>query len=622
MSMTIQPLVLTPKHHPAESLLGYTLRVSEKNGYDTPWHVMAHAGLSQGKMGSAGFPAEKLAAALARKASELEPISYCKVTESMGQEFSLLGHSLGQSLQYGPMRLTRPQFCPHCAQEKGFLEAFWDLTLVVACPEHCCTLVDSCPECGEKLKWFRPGILTCRCGANLANATTELVNDELVSMMAIMQAKLHGKPVDMIENTCGFPKHELNNLSLRSLLVLIDILGLHNLSSHGQDADDPMSIVQSAIEVLHNWPNGYREFLRRVGKRNEHSQKSVTGLRKHFEKLYYSLFKRRSPLVGIGFMRNEFVRFGLEEWGEGVVDNKLLRGEQIYKRFVSNFEQASRLGVRPITLRRWGEQGVVPMNMISTGKLKRYVVDSNAVSMKKAEGRTLGDRAAAAYVRLPVSVLKSLRNSRHYEVSHVPSRLKAFHENDLKLFSSLLSSKGVAVADIPAGSVSLCEVMRLKFRRDEGKADFIREMLSGRIEVIGRTSGSPADIMFSKNEVGQFLRDKRARAENDTWSLSEAAKYLHCDPVVLPTLIREGLLEIVNVPSGRRVTEQSVKNFEAKFVSVAKLAKQIGTSSRLLQRKIAKKNIPIKTFERGYGKADQPFVSREYDDHLSEIFVL
>jgi hypothetical protein len=615
----IQPLVLTPHHYPTESLLGYTLRIAERNGYDTPWHVMTHAGLSQRNMDTAGFSYKKLAIILARDANELEPISYYKVLGDGKYEFKLLGHSFGQSLKFRPLCLTKPQFCAHCAKENGFLDAFWDLSFAVACPIHRRTLADTCPTCSKRIKWFRPGILTCKCGASLEDATTENVSNELASMMALIHAKVHNKPIGAIDNSCGLPINELGSLPLRSLLLLIDTLGRHNMSENGNIVDAPMSIVLSAIEVLRNWPNDYHEFLQRIDKGNLQAEERAIGLRKRFKKLYFSLFKRNRPLEGVDFLRQEFVRFGLQEWGEGVVDNKLLRGELIYKRFVSLSEQARRMGVWRTTLKRWIEKGVVQMSTVNVGNRRRHVIDSNAVKLKKAEGKVLGDRAAASFVGLPPGVLKSLRNSGHYKVRHVTPRLASFHEVDLDSFIRSLCSMGSVVAERPEDSMFLGDVIRLQFRSIEGKADFIREVLSKNMKVIGRTGDSPVDLLFQREEVEVFLRDKRAEAENGTWSLSEAAKYLCSDPGVIRTIIDEGLLGSVKAPNGMRVTEKSVKDFDAKFVSVAKLTKIIGTSSTRLQKEIAKQNIPLKKFRRRYCYIDQPFVSREYDNLLTGI---
>lgn len=222
-------------------------------------------------------------------------------------------------------------------------------------------------------------------------------------------------------------------------------------------------------------------------------------------------------------------------------------------------------------------------------------------------------------MRTWLSVLNSLRNSVHYLVHYLPTYLKSYHKEDLQSFINLLLSFGDVISEIPHDSISLSEVMLLKFRNDEGKADFMREVLSKRVGVIGRTGDGLAGLLFDREIVEHFLRDKRAEAENGTWSLREAAKYLHCDQTTLPTLIQQDLVEAVEVSTGKRVTEKSVKEFDARFVSLAKLAKSNETSSRCLQFKCMNQNIPLELFRRGYGKVDQPFVRREYLDLLNEI---
>lgn len=604
-----------------ESLLGYVLRISEENGYNTPWHVLSYAGFSQNQMRTAGFSTEKLAAVLGRDAAELEHISYCGISKDGDCEFRIVGQTLGKALGYSPLRLFKPSFCPHCAQESGFLDAFWDLNFVVGCPKHCCTLINKCHVCDKELGWFRPGILKCECGTSLFNVPIQKIDQELAELMSIILAKVHGKPLSTISNCSGFPISELENVPLRSMLVGLSTLGRFNLLSSGVVADsDPMCVANGAVEALRDWPVGYHEFLRRLYLHNSNeSTESVIGLRKRFEQFYGAMFKRKRRTEGFEFIRNEFVRFGLEEWGEGIVDKKMLRGQSEYARYISKAEFANQLGVRPITLKNWAVHGLVPMKVVNMGNIKRYVVDSKAIHFpKKADGRSMGVREAAAFVGLPVSVLKSLRNSGHYSVRHLASTLKSFHEKDLQAFIDLVLSFGDEKAVIPHSSISLGKVMLFKFRNEEGKAEFIREVLSHRIEVEGRTGGNLAGLLFYRTQVEQFLRDKRAEAENGTWSLREAAQYLHCDPLVLPALIQQGLIEAVEFSTGKRVIEKSLKDFDTKFVSLARLAKSEETSSRSLQTLCTNQNIPLEMFNRGYGKAGQPFVKREHRDRLSD----
>lgn len=69
-------LVRTPAPKATESLLGYVLRVSESNGYSTPTHLFALAGLGRGQDQIPGFPYEKLAKIVGRAPEELHAIAY------------------------------------------------------------------------------------------------------------------------------------------------------------------------------------------------------------------------------------------------------------------------------------------------------------------------------------------------------------------------------------------------------------------------------------------------------------------------------------------------------------------------------------------------------------------
>lgn len=211
-------LLRTPAHVATESLLGYVLRVSEVNGYDTPWHVLSLAGFGQKEMRTAGFPAGKLSTVLGRNTGDLEGIAYCGYQENGDRYYKILSHFLGNGLTEGPFRLDKPAFCPHCVAEDGYLDAFWDLSIAVVCPRHGCQLLDACPKCGKKLRWFRRGLLTCECGAAFDEVILEQADHSLVELMAILKAKLHGDPITNLSNSAGFNMEMLEGMSLRSFI--------------------------------------------------------------------------------------------------------------------------------------------------------------------------------------------------------------------------------------------------------------------------------------------------------------------------------------------------------------------------------------------------------------------
>jgi len=158
------------------------------------------------------------------------------------------------------------------------------------------------------------------------------------------------------------------------------------------------------------------------------------------------------------------------------------------------------------------------------------------------------------------------------------------------------------------------------FGNSVAKGELIASIMDGKIKPVGRIGGQIQDIILQKSDSAAFWKKTRFIAEGKTFSPAEAATHLHCDPTILGALIKEGSLQAIQVPAGIRLTEKSVMEFGTKFVSVAKLAKKIGTSSRKLQRELLKRDIQFTKYERGYGKSDQAFVSAMDEARLDEIF--
>lgn len=66
MNSSIVPLVVTPAPMPTESMMGFILRTSEVNGYDSPNFILRHAGMTENEIRSARPPIYKLAQLYAR----------------------------------------------------------------------------------------------------------------------------------------------------------------------------------------------------------------------------------------------------------------------------------------------------------------------------------------------------------------------------------------------------------------------------------------------------------------------------------------------------------------------------------------------------------------------------
>src|ERR1035438_594813 len=142
-------LVRHPAPRPTESLVGYVLRLSEVNGYNSMWSLYDLAGLKQSEVRTCGFKLEKLAAIANRSSSELHHIGF-SAPLNKPRWARLLGHQVVPT----DLKILTPGLCPLCVAEMGFIEAHWHLTLMVGCPIHGCIPATFCPECGKRLRLF------------------------------------------------------------------------------------------------------------------------------------------------------------------------------------------------------------------------------------------------------------------------------------------------------------------------------------------------------------------------------------------------------------------------------------------------------------------------------------
>lgn len=239
-------LVRTPKPADTESFLGYVLRVSEANGYDTPWHILKLAGVSQDEMTKAKFPVNKIARILGVSTEVFDHIAYT-YQGHLAKEYKLLGHPLGSSINQPILRLSSPALCPECVSADGYIDAFFDLKLAVACPVHKRAVISHCPICGEALRLFRPGLLICKCGASLADAAPVPVTPAVIDLMNILKAKLHSAHLTPSSIKQHLPIENLLTMPLRALITnLPNLLKLNGVNTR----KNPLHAAELIAEAL------------------------------------------------------------------------------------------------------------------------------------------------------------------------------------------------------------------------------------------------------------------------------------------------------------------------------------------------------------------------------------
>lgn len=614
-------LIRTPSPADTESLFGYVLRVAETNGYESPWQILSHAGISQRGMTSVTLPIEALAKVLGKLSAELQHIAY-SVRDAKGAiEYRLLSHSLGGSLVGGPLRSNKPAFCPQCVAEHGYIDAFWDLRIAVACPVHRCAPITICSACSQPLRTFRPGLLTCKCGASLATSTATEVSPALVDLMAVIWAKVHRQPISNAELSADLPTEGLMGMPLQTLTLKLLELGRFSLPSR-DEGDDIGTLLQAAAETLSDWPRNFRGLLHRIG---NVENTTGTGFRKRFEHFYAKFASNLKTNRDCGWLRAEFMRFGLEEWGESIVDNKLLVGETVNRRFVTKAELARHLGVSIVTVGNWARKGHIALKTRPTSSSSpRYIADLAAIDLNvplQSDGPILVQRRAAEYLGIPVRVLSHLDKEGHFQKLHMLRHKNGYTTADLDMFRTRLlelSPLATDPAQIPGAPelVGLGPALRnSRFHSHVSKAEFVVAYLNGRWKSPGRTGDSIADIQLRKSDVLEYVAASRCDVAGGALTQRDAARSIGSDPLAISGLVSEGVLVQVDTRAGPRITQESLSEFNAQYVALATVANEVNTTSALLLRFCQRNRLPVISVTKRFGSRAS-FVGKSSADRL------
>jgi len=186
-----------------------------------------------------------------------------------------------------------------------------------------------------------------------------------------------------------------------------------------------------------------------------------------------------------------------------------------------------------------------------------------------------------------------------------------YHELDLRAFEQKLlalgppSKSGKFTAD---GCITLGKILHGHHGAPSGRINIVRAMLSRELTVIGNVNGKIGGLAISLHEYKTFAQNDRARANGNARTPSEVAAELYCDREAVPGLFERGLLKGKQIPVGLRITEQSLAAFKQRYVSLASIATELGSSSRALMRYCAANKISVLNVQSTRVGKTQPFV--------------
>jgi hypothetical protein len=415
-------------------------------------------------------------------------------------------------------------------------------------------------------------------------------------------------------------------MNLRSLLSVVRTIGKHRMiADKASDDSSEERVVSAASRVLMDWPKNFIALFTDLGRALPEAP--VSGVGRQFASIYTSLFKSKAikPREQTDFLKVAFLDFAMNHWGRGIVDHKLAKelGTAIPKRYLTQTEFAAQIGVEQSTAARILRDPKVASRRVKSGMTERILVDVFQSAFPRTwPGKIFRNREAARRLGLPVSVLQALKRDRLYEVNHLLPTRVGFHELDIEAFRQKLVALAPCQSPSPGSGhegFTLRGIMRGQHDPLATKVSVLRAVLSGEIPVVGNVDGTPGGLELDGPVYKRFIQAARIWAAGNSVTLADAATAVGCDSRTVPGLVRLALLQGAATPGGLRVTAESVHAFKEKYVSLASIAKEEGTSSRALMQRCYDKGISMVLVPTTRAGGPQPFISVTDRDSISAV---
>jgi hypothetical protein len=275
-----EQLLRTPTPQPDESLMGYILRLSESNYYETPKWILDLAGL---KMDNLRNGWRKLCG------DHVDFTLFKQITRLSEEEVSEMKHEIISDSDYeqcdaqwdvpiNSLRFDRPMVCSYCLRENPYCRKFWDLPIITVCPQHHSLLLNICPDCRAPITWNRKSVSRCRCGCDWRETRSpELAPAQRQAMRLLMRScgVSESEQATMSASTTPFEKLSFGDLS-RVMLCLARFVSIIEPWMDPSRTENRLfhQALEEVATILGDWPDKFHRLCDRHP--NKYSSRDLT----------------------------------------------------------------------------------------------------------------------------------------------------------------------------------------------------------------------------------------------------------------------------------------------------------------------------------------------------------
>lgn len=466
----------------------------------------------------------------------------------------------------------RIRWCPQCVAENGTFMGRWAYRTTVICIKHRVYLRDECPSC-HRPQLARSISGLCKCGIILTRSDDHAIPEPLYRLQQELHRSLLCKDSQAFFGLTYFQAAKL----VHYMGMLACGSGKQSLreSAHSRRVFNDRVLMTAAASTLDRWPESFLTLLAL-----NQVLPSTQSVRRDFGVVYTVLYR---CLKGseYQFLRDEFEKFVNNHWqGALTKRNKSFSGSTLARHpRMTIKDAAAKTKAAPSVLKRLGS--VVAAAEVGTTHGRRMTTVETR-RLQHIDGVTL--QKAAQLLHLPERRIRLLIEAEviKADISPVIYKAVAWFISLHQLHGLILHDEGHRSAD----AISFAHVMKCGKLTNEEFIGVVKALTTGEIQAVDSNVNTIplGQARVSRAALTEWLQ--KFRLDNDLpLSVDQAAKVLRIKQEVAYHLVRKGLLTSCSgcTQGSVQVRQKDLLLFQAKYVSLASLAKERGTSPKTLR---------------------------------------
>lgn len=643
-------LLIRPKPKTDESLLGFIVRLTEANDYDSPSWITQVAKL--GYMGhKCSFVLDDnvdlvpLACLSGRSTTELQSLSYPSVDGS-GAKYATR-HFFGLPVPPYVIRVWDPKICPACLEESGYCRRIWDLTPVTVCPTHRCILVDRCPKCKRQIGWVRNSVSRCPhpCGYYWSDSQLQMVDDIELEVVRHIH-RLCNLAVGNVSGNGLLTRTPLARLKLEHLLSALFFIasqlagvahrkGQRTIDTKGKTFAPSRrnaeihALLCKALLVFDNWPHNYYSFLdwRRAQKdiseyarahRNYFAEyksalfvqlasSDLEFMRSAFREYrrirhYESYVRSDGYAVNITARKEDESPFFTKAIGVSISGQAEVEISKLYETHVSGIKAVKALNTTWPSLEGLIASGRLKAIIGNKGGKRLFLVEKvsldelkekleRSVFLRQVE-QLLGVHFERVKELIECGLLNPLRGpniDKYGEWRFDPKEIKDLVD---RLFKGLTTKSRHNKQKI----LSFKLVLRKVGQVGVNLGTFLQDVLVGEIKPCGRSKEAGlCGLLFWERQITDYMRSELRLLIGDALSIPEIARLLGVTRTAVDFFVKKNLLHAEKFAGaqsfGLLVMREELDSFSEKYVLAREVATKHGTSTAYIIDLLSKKGV-------------------------------